>query len=713
MKIRKRQARSEEHANTASSATLAKPSVEPHPDLEILVTRGDTLSGMASELTGDWQEWPVLHELNAQQVPDPDVIDPGDVLDLPAPWRETRAAPKRRLGRRRLRRGAQGGDVRTLQAILRHRGDEAVAVNGSFDEATTEAVAEVQAETELAPDGAVAENTAEALDSGRTSPAGTWVVEEGDSLGSIAERFTGDWARYAELWVQNQDKVPDPDVVAPGTELTLPDTWSSAQGPQTAPQESSQGEQGKEEGLLAVERGQLTFDAEGQEGGAYHSRVAHWPGGNSGVTIGRGYDMSHRSWSEVYEALKGAGVPDRDAMELADGAGLKGTDARDFLKNHDDLPEISMAAQKALFDTTYAWYVADVTRISQLAGVVAAYGEVDFETLNPAILDLVVDLRYRGDYTRVTRQLVQPLMVANDVEGLTRLMADKGAWLGVPEDRFQRRKKAMEAAFIHGTPAKPAPEGAEGNKKPKVDIGDADPKGVLADGWLNPQVKAMAARTLEAMQKEGLDPYIFEGYRSFARQDELYKKGNVTKVRGGGSWHNYGLAVDIVFWNSAHNGPSWDETPGWEAVGRLGKQAGFSCWGGDWGWDSPHLEYHPGFKGSPYDLAPLYHADGLAAVWKQLGVVGDLDDVELVVSDRYGWDAVLGGSLALKKNSRGEAVRALQQKLVDAGHATGVDGSFGKNTEQAVKDFQKAEGLEVDGIAGKDTAKALDAAKQE
>ena len=101
MKVRKRQPRVDDYADSATSGTVRPPSIAPHPDLELLVTRGDTLSGMAGELTGDWREWPVLHELNAQQVPDPDVIDPGDVLDLPAPWRETRAAPKRPANGRR------------------------------------------------------------------------------------------------------------------------------------------------------------------------------------------------------------------------------------------------------------------------------------------------------------------------------------------------------------------------------------------------------------------------------------------------------------------------------------------------------------------------------------------------------------------------------------------------------------------------------------
>ena len=64
----------------------------------------------------------------------------------------------------------------------------------------------------------------------------------------------------------------------------------------------------------------------------------------------------------------------------------------------------------------------------------------------------------------------------------------------------------------------------------------------------------------------------------------------VTYVKGGGSWHNYGLAVDIVFWNRSHSGPSWDApSKHWQSLGKAGKAAGFTRWMGDAGWDFPHL----------------------------------------------------------------------------------------------------------------------------
>ena len=54
----------------------------------------------------------------------------------------------------------------------------------------------------------------------------------------------------------------------------------------------------------------------------------------------------------------------------------------------------------------------------------------------------------------------------------------------------------------------------------------------------------------------------------------------------------------------------------------------------------------------------------------------------------------------LKKGSKGEAVKKLQQTLNGKGYKLTEDGDFGSKTEAAVKAFQKANGLEVDGEVG-------------
>lgn len=74
-----------------------------------------------------------------------------------------------------------------------------------------------------------------------------------------------------------------------------------------------------------------------------------------------------------------------------------------------------------------------------------------------------------------------------------------------------------------------------------------------------------------------------------------------------------------------------------------------------------------------------------------------------------GWEL----SRLLKKESplmKGEDVQAVQQALISKGYscgASGTDGQFGVGTENAVKAFQKANGLAADGIVGRNTCEKL------
>ena len=69
----------------------------------------------------------------------------------------------------------------------------------------------------------------------------------------------------------------------------------------------------------------------------------------------------------------------------------------------------------------------------------------------------------------------------------------------------------------------------------------------------------------------------------------------------------------------------------------------------------------------------------------------------------------------IAKGDRGDAVKALQQRLKDLNYYSGsVDGDFGGGTQEAVRLFQQQSGLEVDGVCADQTMSLLfsDAAKQ-
>lgn len=64
----------------------------------------------------------------------------------------------------------------------------------------------------------------------------------------------------------------------------------------------------------------------------------------------------------------------------------------------------------------------------------------------------------------------------------------------------------------------------------------------------------------------------------------------------------------------------------------------------------------------------------------------------------------------LRKGSMGQAVKELQQMLLERGYGLGVcgvDGDFGRATEAAVKAFQKDHRLKIDGVCGLATWTAL------
>ena len=101
------------------------------------------------------------------------------------------------------------------------------------------------------------------------------------------------------------------------------------------------------------------------------------------------------------------------------------------------------------------------------------------------------------------------------------------------------------------------------------------------------------------------------------------------------------------------------------------------------------------------------------------GAPGDQTGKEICVRSFYtpscGWDCVLryageGSTMVnvalpmLRKGDKNDSVWALQILLTGKGYSLGtIDSDFGPKTELAVKNFQKRQQIEVDGIVGTDT----------
>lgn len=93
----------------------------------------------------------------------------------------------------------------------------------------------------------------------------------------------------------------------------------------------------------------------------------------------------------------------------------------------------------------------------------------------------------------------------------------------------------------------------------------------------------------------------------------------------------------------------------------------------------------------PYSLGGTYHFQGFIYI-------------PLTFDNKYNLTRLL------KKGCRGNDVKELQKALISRGYSCGkwgVDGGFGNDTLAAVKRFQKACKIRVDGVVGKDTSHKL------
>jgi hypothetical protein len=191
---------------------------------------------------------------------------------------------------------------------------------------------------------------------------------------------------------------------------------------------------------------------------------------------------------------------------------------------------------------------------------------------------------------------------------------------------------------------------------------DADPGNDLADPHLHADLRSRVSAMLRTLRREqeascsgqsARDVRIAEGYRTVERQDELYAKGRwtpgvpcdhgeaqkrpvgtctehplgdfVTDALGSSmsSWHQFGAAVDIVFWPEFKGGDPWDASYDWSHLGDAGKTNSLS-WGGEWKKkaDRPHFQLPS--QGSPDKTHKEAYANDTGPLEQRLQTVWNL-----------------------------------------------------------------------------------------
>lgn len=180
-----------------------------------------------------------------------------------------------------------------------------------------------------------------------------------------------------------------------------------------------------------------------------------------------------------------------------------------------------------------------------------------------------------------------------------------------------------------------------------VKMGWRNPYALLADAIILDQDAALRSASWGLPQLMGFNAEL-AGYRSAAEMVHSFKRGERQQIEAMARWLQ---RTDIVSPLRAHD---------WAGVARRYNGAGYAA--------------------NDYDgkLAAAYRKHSKAPAW-----------------------------VVLQEGDQGGAVARLQDLLTTHGYETGADGVFGPATYRALINFQEANGLRADGIAGAQTWRAL------
>lgn len=200
-------------------------------------------------------------------------------------------------------------------------------------------------------------------------------------------------------------------------------------------------------GLLRVSQGQFTFDNEGLDyrtatvpfrttPGPWFSRVLHWPGGRSGVTLGRGFDMKLRSTGEIHSMLRQAGLEEHKAVICSRAAGLSGRAAQQFVTVFGPMVgEITHQQQIQLFEIVYPRYVslAKSYYIKYTQKLQVIPDAISWEAMDQKIKDVYIDIVYQG-VDEIT--LLVKVVAGNDKDEFKKFISNTPRYM-----RFERKRK--------------------------------------------------------------------------------------------------------------------------------------------------------------------------------------------------------------------------------------------------------------------------------
>lgn len=111
---------------------------------------------------------------------------------------------------------------------------------------------------------------------------------------------------------------------------------------------------------------------------------------------------------------------------------------------------------------------------------------------------------------------------------------------------------------------------------------------------LHPKVRPIFLRFINRVESElKIQLRVTSALRTFKEQNKLYAQGRITPgpivtyAKAGRSYHNYGLAADVV---EIKNGKALWNNPAWDDIANIAKELGME-WGGDWFMnpDRPHF----------------------------------------------------------------------------------------------------------------------------